>query len=61
VARSIVSIAAAPGCAARYLGEAGPKVVTLLAWAPVDAGMSRNLVGFVQKPATVGEPQGSAP
>ncbi len=59
MARTIVSIAAAPGWAARYVDEEGAKVVTLLAWALVEDGTSRSLVGFVQKPATVAEPQGS--
>jgi hypothetical protein len=59
VARSIVSIAAAPGWAARYLDDTGLKVVTLLAWALVEDGAVRDLVGFVQKPATVDEPRGS--
>jgi hypothetical protein len=59
VARTIVSISAAPGWAARYVDEDGAKVVTLLAWALVEDGASRNLVGFVQRPATVKEPGGS--
>ena len=59
VARTIVSIAAAPGWAARYVDEEGAKVVTLLAWALVEEGASRELVGFVQKPATVARPGGS--
>jgi hypothetical protein len=50
VARTIVSISAAPGWAARYLGDDGEKVVTLLAWALVEDGSDRNLVGFVQQP-----------
>jgi hypothetical protein len=53
VARTIVSIAAAPGWAARYYDEDGEKVVTLLAWALVEDDSSRSLVGFVQKPATL--------
>jgi hypothetical protein len=59
VARTIVSIAAAPGWAARYVEEDGAKVVTLLAWALIEDGASRSLVGFVQRPATVKEPGGS--
>jgi len=50
VARTIVSIAAAPGWAARYLGDEGEKKVTLLAWALVEDGSSRDLVGYVQQP-----------
>jgi hypothetical protein len=53
VARTIVSIAAAPGWAARYYDEDGEKVVTLLAWALVEDDSTRSLVGFVQKPATM--------
>ena len=53
MARTIVSIAAAPGWAARYYDEEAEKVVTLLAWALVDDGSTRGLVGFVQKPATM--------
>jgi len=56
MARMIVSIAAAPGWAARYLGEDGAKVVTLLAWALVDEGEERSLVGFVQKLASAEQP-----
>lgn len=52
--RTILSIAAAPGWAARYIDEDGEKVVTLLAWALVEEGPTQSLVGFVQKPATVG-------
>jgi hypothetical protein len=52
VAPTIISIAAAPGWAARYLGAEGEKVVTLLAWALVDEDGERRLVGFVQQPAT---------
>jgi hypothetical protein len=59
VARIIVSIAAAPGWAARYVDEEGAKVVTLLAWALVEDGSSRNLVGFVQRPAAAEQPGGS--
>jgi hypothetical protein len=55
VARTIVSIAAAPGWAARYSGE---KVVTLLAWALVEDGSERGLVGFVQRPASSDQPAG---
>lgn len=54
MARTIVSISAAPGWAARYYDEDGDeKVVTLLAWALVEDGSTRGLVGFVQKPATM--------
>lgn len=53
VARTIVSISAAPGWAARYYDEDGEKVVTLLAWALVEDGSTRGLVGFVQKPAAM--------
>jgi hypothetical protein len=59
VPRTILSIAAAPGWAARYLGEEGEKVVTLLAWALVSDDDKRGLVGFVQKPATAEEPSGA--
>ncbi len=59
MARTIVSIAAAPGWAARYLDDNGPKVVTLLAWGLVEDGAARELVGFVQKPATAEEQLGS--
>ena len=59
MARTIVSIAAAPGWAARYLGEDGEKAVTLLAWALVDEGEERSLVGFVQKPASAEQPAGA--
>jgi hypothetical protein len=52
VTRTIVSVAAAPGWAARFVDEEGDKVVTLLAWALVEDGASRNLVGFVQRPTT---------
>jgi hypothetical protein len=58
VARSIVSIAAAPGWAARYSGDAGEKVVTLLAWGLVEDAGERGLVGFVQRPPTVEQPAG---
>ena len=57
MARTIVSIAAAPGWAARYSGE---KVVTLLAWALVEDGSARSLVGFVQRPASPEKPAGEA-
>ena len=50
MARGILSISAAPGWAARYYDEEGEKVVTLLAWALVEDGSTRSLVGFVQKP-----------
>jgi len=50
VARTVLSISAAPGWAARYLGDEGEKIVTLLAWALVEDGTSRTLVGFVQQP-----------
>jgi len=59
VARTILSIAAAPGWAARYLDEDGEKVVTLLAWALVSDGGKRGLVGFVQRPATAEQPAGA--
>lgn len=49
MARTVLSIAAAPGWAARYLGDEGEKVVTLLAWALVEDGASRTLVGYVQQ------------
>ena len=56
MARAIVSVAAAPGWAARFVGEEGDTVVTLLAWALVEDGASRNLVGFVQRPTTTQGP-----
>jgi hypothetical protein len=56
VARTIVSVAAAPGWAARFVDDEGDKVVTLLAWALVEDGASRNLVGFVQRPTTTPGP-----
>jgi hypothetical protein len=59
VARTIISIAAAPGWAARFADEEGARVVTLLAWALVEDGASRNLVGFVQLPASPQQPSGS--
>ena len=59
MARTIVSIAAAPGWAARYLGEDGEKVVTLLAWALVEEGEQRRLVGFVQKPVSAEQSAGA--
>jgi hypothetical protein len=59
MARNVVSISAAPGWAARYQDDIGPKIVTLLAWALVEDGATRHLVGFVQKPATADEPHGS--
>jgi hypothetical protein len=52
VARTIVSIASAPGWAARFVDEEGEKMVTLLAWALVEDGANRSLVGFVQRPTT---------
>jgi hypothetical protein len=55
VARTIVSISAAPGWAARYVDDDGEKVVTLLAWALVEDDATRSLVGFVQKPGAPGE------
>jgi hypothetical protein len=58
VAREIVSIASAPGWAARYSGD-DEKVVTLLAWALVDDTGERRLVGFVQRPPTDEEPAGA--
>jgi hypothetical protein len=58
MAREIVSIAAAPGWAARYSGDE-EKVVTLLAWALVDDAGERSLVGFVQRPPTDEEPAGA--
>jgi hypothetical protein len=52
VARSILSIAAAPAWAARYLDPDGiERVVTLLAWALVQDGETQNVVGLVQRPA----------
>src|SRR5512133_2486233 len=56
VARTIVSIAAAPGWAARFADDEGDKVVTLLAWALVEEGTSRNLVGLVQRPTIMEGP-----
>ena len=56
VARTLISIAAAPGWAARFVDEEGARVVTLLAWALVEDGASRNLVGFVQRPTTTEGP-----
>jgi hypothetical protein len=56
VARTIVSVAAAPGWAARFVGDEGDKVVSLLAWALVEDGASRNLVGFVQRPTIMEGP-----
>jgi hypothetical protein len=56
VARTIISIAAAPGWAARFVEEEDTKVVTLLAWALVEDGASRNLVGFLQRPTTTEGP-----
>lgn len=56
MARTIVSVAAAPGWAARFVVEEGDTVVTLLAWALVEDGASRNLVGFVQRPITTQGP-----
>ncbi len=56
MARTIVSIAAAPGWAARFAADEGETVVTLLAWALVEDGTSRNLVGFVQRPTIMEGP-----
>jgi len=56
VARTIVSVAAAPGWAARFVDVEGDKMVTLLACALVEDGASRNLVGFVQRPTTTPGP-----
>jgi hypothetical protein len=56
VARTIISIAAAPGWAARFVDDGGERVVTLLAWALVEDGTSRNLVGFVQRPTIMEGP-----
>jgi hypothetical protein len=56
VARTIISVAAAPGWAARFVDEEGDKVVTLLAWALIEDGASRSLVGFVQRPTTTEGP-----
>ena len=50
MARTLISIAAAPGWAARFVDEEGEKVVTLLAWALVANGPSQSLVGLVQRP-----------
>jgi hypothetical protein len=58
MARTVVSIAAAPGWAARYREGHGEKIVTLLAWALVEDGAKRDLVGFVQMPATAEFPAG---
>lgn len=58
VARPIVSIAAAPGWAARYSDAGGEKVVTLLAWALIAGGEEHSLVGFMQRPATPEHPEG---
>jgi hypothetical protein len=52
VARTIVSVAAAPRWAARFVDDEGDKVVTLLAWALVEDSTSQNLVGFGQRPTT---------
>ena len=46
--RQVLSIAAAPGWAARYVDENGEKVVTLLAWALVQEGLTQSLVGYVR-------------
>ena len=54
--RTIVSIAAAPGWAARFVDDGGDKVVSLLAWALVEDGTSRNLVGLVQRPTVIEGP-----
>ncbi len=56
MARTIVSIAAAPGWAARFVDDGGDKVVILLAWALVEDGTSRNLVGLVQRPTVIEGP-----
>ena len=56
MSRTIVSIAAASGWAARFVDDEGDKVVTLLAWALVEDGTSRNLVGFVQRPTIMKGP-----
>ena len=56
MARTIISIAAAPGWAARFVDDGGDKVVTLLAWALVEDGTGRNLVGFVQRPTIMEGP-----
>ena len=52
--RTIVSISAAPGWAARISTDGEEKVVTLLAWALVEDGADRNLVGLVQRAEGVG-------
>ena len=56
MARTIVSIAAAPGWAARFVDEKGETVVALLAWALVEDGARQNLVGLVQRPTTTEGP-----
>jgi hypothetical protein len=56
VARTIISIAAAPGWAARFADDEGETVVTLLAWALVEDGTSPNLVGLVQRPTIMEGP-----
>lgn len=57
--RSVVSIAAAPGWSARYVDGGEESLITLLAWALVEDGRDRNLVGFVQRPGTPTQPASS--
>jgi len=61
VARQIVSIAAAPGWAARVAVEGeDDRVVTLLAWALVEADDgARTLVGLVQQRPDPANPAGT--
>lgn len=59
MARTILSIAAAPGWAARFVTDEEEKVVTLLAWALVEEPGERSLIGLVQRPATFEEPAGA--
>lgn len=56
MARTILSIAAAPGWAARFVDKEGEQLVTLLAWALVEDGTRTDLVGFVQRPTTTEGP-----
>jgi hypothetical protein len=61
--RRISSIASAPGWKARFQVEGDeeePRTVTLVSWALVeDSAGETEIVGIIQRPPTLDDPQGS--
>jgi hypothetical protein len=55
MARTMLSIASAPGWKARF---ADGRVVTLVSWALVDTGDAKEIVGVIQRAANEESPNG---